>query len=161
MKTLASWIKDLHKRVQFLESWAIDGQPASFWISGFFFPQGKIKQNTIKIYASKKGFLTGVLQNHARKYNIPIDSLTFSYRMTDLEIEDDVSTIFEEDGVLVHGLYIEGARWNKDREILEDSLPMEMFSVCLILFKFELIFFKIDDPDDKIYSEAKKESCFT
>jgi dynein heavy chain len=57
-KPLASWIKDLNERVAFMASWLKIGNPPSFWISGFFFPQG---------------FLTGVLQTYARKYKIPID----------------------------------------------------------------------------------------
>jgi dynein heavy chain len=41
LKSLASWIKDFNKRVQFLRDWTTTGQPNSFWMSGLFFPQGK------------------------------------------------------------------------------------------------------------------------
>jgi dynein heavy chain len=44
--------------------WVVGGAPASYWLSGFFFPQG---------------FLTGVLQMHARKYQHPIDELKFDF----------------------------------------------------------------------------------
>jgi dynein heavy chain len=60
LKPLASWYLDLKARVMFLEDWLVNGNPKSYWISGFFFPQG---------------FLTGCLQTHARQYKIPIDEL--------------------------------------------------------------------------------------
>jgi hypothetical protein len=63
---MASWIKDFHARIAFLRSWLTLGPPASFWLPGFFFPQG---------------FMTGVLQMHARKYSIPIDSLKFGFKV--------------------------------------------------------------------------------
>jgi dynein heavy chain len=40
--------------------------PVSFWLSGFFFPQG---------------FMTGVLQTHARNYNLPIDQLKIDFEV--------------------------------------------------------------------------------
>lgn len=38
---LSSWIKDLALRCDFINTWMIRGRPRSFWISGFFFPQGQ------------------------------------------------------------------------------------------------------------------------
>ena len=40
LKPLASWIKDFHKRIQFIRDWSEKGQPCAFWLPGFFFPQG-------------------------------------------------------------------------------------------------------------------------
>ena len=46
------------------------GLPKSFWLPGLFFPQG---------------FLTGVLQVHARKYDLPIDELSFHFTILPFE----------------------------------------------------------------------------
>jgi dynein heavy chain len=66
LKPLASWIRDLNDRVQFMQEWLTHGNPNCYWVSGLYFPQG---------------FLTGVLQTHARKYKIPIDQLNFSFKV--------------------------------------------------------------------------------
>jgi hypothetical protein len=68
-----------------------------------------------------QGFTTGTLQNHARKYGVAIDALSFgftvlhSYTVEEMkEEEGDVPT----DGVLVHGLFMDGARWDRDLQLL-------------------------------------------
>lgn len=38
LKPLASWFKDLTKRVKFMRSWLAEGPRPSYWISAFFFP---------------------------------------------------------------------------------------------------------------------------
>ncbi|KAI8801429.1 dynein heavy chain and region D6 of dynein motor-domain-containing protein [Cladochytrium replicatum] len=130
LKPLGAWVKDLIKRIEFVSQWAETGQPQSFWLSGFFFPQG---------------FLTGVLQNHARLHHIPIDTLTFSFYFTEMEDLEflagsrpptvqavksvsQLATDASSDGVLIRGLYIEGARWDREKSLLQDPFPMEMFS---------------------------------
>jgi len=40
LKPLSSWVADMILRVAFIYQWIKQGQPKSFWISGFFFPQG-------------------------------------------------------------------------------------------------------------------------
>lgn len=40
LKPLASWVYDLVLRLDFIYQWILRGIPKSFWISGFFFPQG-------------------------------------------------------------------------------------------------------------------------
>ncbi|XP_053375273.1 dynein axonemal heavy chain 6-like isoform X4 [Mercenaria mercenaria] len=157
-KPLGSWIQNLYMRVDFFAQWAemmlntveklmkpvlgsknpaaeVDFkeiprcQPYSFWLSGFFFPQG---------------FLTGVLQSHARKLGIPVDSLQFEFKvqkthdtvesLSDLKEKINIKEVAfkgnqpPEDGVVIFGLFIDGARWNLDLGCLHDSLPGQRFS---------------------------------
>ncbi|KAJ7369458.1 Dynein heavy chain 14 [Desmophyllum pertusum] len=99
-KPLGAWVDNLAKRVDFFSGWldlvrkdktsksrmsresgvtstptpsqssmsvsAPRDHPNAFWLPAFFFPQG---------------FLTAILQTHARERNVPVDSLSFCYRV--------------------------------------------------------------------------------
>jgi dynein heavy chain len=111
LKPLGAWFKDLIQRLDFITTWIDKGIPPTFWISGFYFPQG---------------FLTAILQNYARKYKFPIDTVSFSFVMRD-ELAEEL-TSKPEDGCYVYGLYLEGARWDKGERSLIDPKPKELFS---------------------------------
>ena len=51
LKPLTLWYPDLIERVATMKTWLMEGNPNSYWLPGMFFPQG---------------FMTGVLQTHAR-----------------------------------------------------------------------------------------------
>uniref|UniRef100_A0A4W3JPJ3 Dynein heavy chain C-terminal domain-containing protein n=1 Tax=Callorhinchus milii TaxID=7868 RepID=A0A4W3JPJ3_CALMI len=159
-KPLGSWIDDLIQRVNFFSTWSdnlirvaqqklriiakeqgkrleqimqpiseqpgktYQAQPCAFWLSGFFFPQG---------------FLTAVLQNHARQHGIPVDTLTFTYYVQQPSRDDSLVDVTRKasacdsafsqdesnfgDGVLVFGLYLDGAHWNAVGQSIEESKP--------------------------------------
>jgi dynein heavy chain len=106
LKPLGSWVKDLYLRIEFIRSWLHGGKPKHFWLSGFYFPQG---------------FMTGMLQSHSRKYGIAIDTLGIKYT-----VQKQVHTEIEEvpqDGVMVYGMFMDGARFDWEASKLEDSAP--------------------------------------
>ncbi|GIQ83503.1 dynein heavy chain, partial [Kipferlia bialata] len=118
LKSLSTWFVDLRARCDFITQWVRDGPPKVFWISGLFFPQA---------------FLTGTLQNFARRHVVPIDTVSFSFHVLDehgLEGEPDAAPV---DGCYVRGLYIEGCRWDWDHHVLADSRPKELYTAMPII----------------------------
>ncbi len=107
-KPVSSYISDLKARINMLNEWILNGQPNSFWISGFFFTHS---------------FTTGVMQNYARKHKIPIDLLTFDFEVIPVD-----ATEKPEEGAYIYGLYLEAARWNYEEGVLDESLPKILFS---------------------------------
>ncbi|CAF3079436.1 unnamed protein product [Rotaria socialis] len=136
LKSLSSWIKDLLLRCDFMALWLLHGLPKSYWLPGLFFPQG---------------FLTGVLQVHARKYDLPIDELSFHFTVLPyerdhvsynelvkrleygkkLDIDEQLPQV--QDGVILHGLYTEAFRWDNQRKQITDAIRGEMIATLPML----------------------------
>ncbi|XP_037377100.1 dynein axonemal heavy chain 14-like, partial [Talpa occidentalis] len=89
-------------------------------------------------------FLTALLQDYGRSQGISTNALTFTHHVIsdspDINDEEFPITIQRKVSILrrafkgtnlthigahVFGLFIEGARWNHEKKVLEDSLPFE------------------------------------
>ncbi|XP_030596674.1 dynein heavy chain 3, axonemal isoform X2 [Archocentrus centrarchus] len=115
LKPMGSYVTDLLARLQFLQNWIDKGPPTVFWLSGFYFTQS---------------FLTGVSQNFARKYTIPIDYIGFEFEVTKEESHMDEKP---EDGAYIRGLFMEGARWDRQNMVIGESLPKILFDSLPII----------------------------
>ncbi|XP_035826580.1 dynein heavy chain 6, axonemal [Aplysia californica] len=105
LKPLASWVKDLILRCAFVHSWILFGPPKSFWLSGFFFPQGHMSANL--------------------KLKSP------------------------EDGVLVHGLFMDGFAWDWDNMECADAVKGQMNSSLPVMQMDPQMDY---EPEDTLYS---------
>lgn len=114
LKPLSGYIADQQARLHFFGDWLKNKPPPIFWISGFFFTQA---------------FLTGAAQNFARRYTIPIDAIVFDFKMMKL----DSYKKGPEDGVYTTGLFLEGARWDKETVELGECFPKVLFSPAPVM----------------------------
>ncbi|KAK3247674.1 hypothetical protein CYMTET_42830 [Cymbomonas tetramitiformis] len=112
MKPLSSWFTDLLERVRFINEWIDLGPPACFWFSGFFFPQA---------------FITGTMQNFARKNQMPIDTIGWDFHIMD-HMDPTSNNVAPQDGCYIFGMFMEGARWDSITHKIGESRPKELYS---------------------------------
>ena len=110
LKTLPMWFADVLERITQLTNWSESlKMPPSVWLAGT---------------ANPMAFVTAVMQTTARAYGWPLDDVETFTEIT--KMDWDQSEQQAEEGAYVHGLYIEGARWDREAEELRDSILREL-----------------------------------
>ena len=117
-KNLGNWFIDLLLRVKQLKLWSDQALvlPPSIWLPGFFNPMG---------------YVTACLQVTARAQGLPLDAMTAHTEVTDKSFEQITGQ--PEDGTYVHGLCMEGARWDKTANCIAESRPKELHTMMPVM----------------------------
>lgn len=130
-KPLGAWLRDLRRRAAFIADWLTAGEPCTFWLPGLAYP---------------RGFATALLQNAARARGVPVDSLLLVQRVLQQEEAAALdprarrrmpaggcdggscgaADSCDEEGAVVYGLFLEGARWDDATGALAEARPREM-----------------------------------
>jgi len=108
LKPLGAYVNDLVERLKFFQNWVSNGQPVNFWFSGIYFTQA---------------FTTGASQNYARRYKIPIDTLSFDF----LYPKDQEPKERPLDGVYCYGIFFEACKWDWDKWEIAESDPKVLY----------------------------------
>jgi dynein heavy chain len=114
---LAGWLVNMLARQRQMADWTADlATPKCTWISGFFNPQS---------------FITAVMQVTARKMEWPLDRLLPVVDVTKKQPEEIESST--RDGAYIHGMFMEGARWDIATGVIEDSFMKELYPVMPVV----------------------------
>ena len=118
-KPLAMWYADLLDRIKMLEAWSGDfNLPNAVWLGGLFNPQS---------------FLTAIMQQTARKNEWPLDKMCLQCEVTKKYAKDDFTSPPRE-GSYVYGLFMEGARWDTQTNMIQDARMKELTPLMPVLF---------------------------
>ncbi|XP_015735401.1 dynein heavy chain 17, axonemal [Coturnix japonica] len=116
--SLGAWYADLLLRIRELEVWTTDFVlPVTVWLAGFFNPQS---------------FLTAIMQSMARKNEWPLDKMCLAVEVTKKYREE--MTAPPREGSYVHGLFMEGARWDIPSGAIADARLKELTPMMPVIF---------------------------
>mmetsp|Transcript_28356 Transcript_28356/g.28139 ORF Transcript_28356/g.28139 Transcript_28356/m.28139 type:complete len:1100 (-) Transcript_28356:27-3326(-) len=110
-KNLVNWISHLKKRDAQYKEWEREKvEPNAMWLSGLHIPES---------------YLTALVQTTCRKKGIALDKATLYTDVTTMLTPEEVKEK-PEDGCYIYGLYLEGARWNMQKNCLDLQKPKEL-----------------------------------
>ena len=110
LKTLPVWFVDVLERCVLLKDWSGTlKMPPSLWLAGTSNPMA---------------FVTAVMQVTARANTWALDEVETFTEIT--KMDWDQAEGQPDEGAYVHGLYIEGARWDREADELRDSILREL-----------------------------------
>eukprot|EP00455_Lapot_gusevi_P057621 TRINITY_DN9864_c0_g1_i5.p1 TRINITY_DN9864_c0_g1~~TRINITY_DN9864_c0_g1_i5.p1 ORF type:complete len:834 (+),score=189.60 TRINITY_DN9864_c0_g1_i5:273-2774(+) len=119
---LMAWMTGLVDRDRQLRTWLNNMRPLSFWLTGFFNPQG---------------FLTAMRQEVTRRHQSGAEK----WSLEDVELFSEVTDYEDskrvrnppDEGVYIHGLYLDGCSFNRATKMLMEPAPKEQNPLLPVL----------------------------
>ena len=139
LPSLALWFAGLLDRERQLTQWLQTTRPITYWLTGFFNPQG---------------FLTATRQEITRRHKNEKWALDDVVLVSTVTEHTDLRRIKypPAEGVYIHGLYLEGCSWEKrDGGRLTESHAKELFTPLPVL----LVSAVTSKQSEKLYAPGK------
>lgn len=76
--------------------------------------------------------MTGALQVHSRKTKIAVDTLIF--RTAVQTFKDSECKEGPENGVYIYGGFLEGARWNEEKQVVAEMRPGDLYCYMPVIW---------------------------
>jgi len=110
-RDLSAWVNNLLERFTQLEDWtqAPLDVPRVTWLPGLINPSS---------------FLTAIAQVTAQRNSLELDKLLIQTEVTKSTVEECAAPA--RDGAFIHGLSMQGARWDREGMTMEKGKPKEM-----------------------------------
>jgi dynein heavy chain len=122
MPNLGGWFTGLLDRHMMLNTWLENGRSVmrSFWLTGF---------------TNAQGFLTGMRQEVTRQHKKDQWALDDVISHTEvLAFDHERIRDVPDEGQHIHGIFMEGARWNRAECRLDESEPKKLFMQMPAIF---------------------------
>jgi dynein heavy chain len=122
MPNIGGWFTGLLDRANMLDTWLQNGRQVmkAYWLTGF---------------TNSQGFLTGMRQEVTRQHKKDQWALDDVISHTEV-LPYDLERIRDppEEGQNVHGLFIDGCRWQRAEGKLDESEPKKLFTPMPVIF---------------------------
>ncbi|CAG5978557.1 unnamed protein product [Menidia menidia] len=132
--TLGFWFTELIERNKQFHSWVFQGRPRTFWMTGFFNPQGFLTAMRQEVTRANKGWA--------------LDTVTLNNKVLKQAMEEITASPTE--GVYVYGLFLDGAGWNRKNIHLIESSPKVLFTPMPVIHMYAIK--STAPPDPKLYA---------
>lgn len=122
MPSIGGWFTGLLERYVQLNTWIENGRGVmkAYWLTGF---------------TNSQGFLTGMRQEVNRQHQKDqwaLDDVVSHTEILPFDLERIKDT--QEEGQNVHGLFMEGGRWNRQEQKLDESEPKKLFVQMPVIY---------------------------
>ncbi len=79
-------------------------------------------------------YLTAIKQTFAQKSGLELDKLNIITEPTAIDLRNQKEGfVFPKDGILVYGMHLQGARWDEENRIIDESKPREDYCVLPVI----------------------------
>jgi len=117
LPNMGVWFASILLRAEQLTSWLKTGRPLSFWLTGLFNAQGFLTANRQEVCRKHDGWALDDVVNYTE---------VMKHEKDELKKPPD-------EGIYIHGLFLDGCRWDKGSFKLVDSEPKKLYAPLPVL----------------------------